>query len=402
MQVLAVSPRPIYPVTDGYSLRKYHLLGELSDLHQVDLLFSAASDEGMHVLQEEFRAVHRIDDEGTALPTRRLNPLRWYRNLRAIATGRPLSTLCDSQALADELRNLTRLEDYSVIMFLDWRLVEIADVTGSIPVVIDVCDSPTLILGRELDSAVAWQSRLALWLELKATQVFFRFVLEPPSKAVLVSSEDESDVRAHAPDLDTAVVPNGVDRDYFRRSRKYDAAEPTVLFSGVMSYPPNVSAAIYAAESVLPVLRREAPDLELVIAGREPTEEVRRLAERIPGVVVTGEVPDLRPYYEKAAVYLCPMRSGAGLKNKILEAWAMEVPVVANPLCCQGLSVTDGHNALVGEDAEELAGAVLRVLRDPSLARRLGRAGRNTVEREYSWSSRGKELEAVLQAAARS
>ena len=153
-----------------------------------------------------------------------------------------------------------------------------------------------------------------------------------------------------------------------------------------MSYAPNVLAADFLARLVFPLVRAAQPAARLAIVGRAPAPRVQALAE-LEGVDVTGEVQDLRPWLVGSGAYACPMISGTGIKNKLLEAMACAAGCVATPLALQGLRVTPGQELLVGKTAEELADGLLRVLEDDECRASLGRAAREYVLSEHDWRS---------------
>ena len=134
------------------------------------------------------------------------------------------------------------------------------------------------------------------------------------------------------------MVPNAVDLDYWTRSTPAQptGAAPRVVMTGVMDYPPNHDAAMRLAERIMPSVREEVPDAELVIAGRDPGPELRAAGDAHPWLTVTGALPDLRPEMERGAVYCAPLRFASGIQNKLLEALAMEVPVVTTPVVADG------------------------------------------------------------------
>ena len=215
--------------------------------------------------------------------------------------------------------------------------------------------------------------------------------------ACSVISPRERDVLAGFVDKPIHVIPNGVDLEYFR-PRPADRAPRRprrLVFTGNMSYAPNVDAVRYLAGEILPRIRREVPDVELCIVGMDPTAAVRRLADG-PRVIVTGRVDDVRPYFEEATVAVAPLRVARGLQNKVLEAMAMRVPVVASDAAFSGISAEAGRDLLVAADAEGFSRAVVGLLRDPDRRERLAAAGQACVGQNHDWSRLLARLEDLV------
>ena len=164
----------------------------------------------------------------------------------------------------------------------------------------------------------------------------------PFARVVLVTDEDAREVRALDPSLRTETIPNGVDAGV--TSPRTAAPRSGVLFTGALDAPANEQAAVRLAERIMPLVRRSVPDATLTLVGRSPGPRVRAL-----DATVVADVPDLRPYLWGAAVYACPMESGTGIKNKLLEALAAGAPAVATPLACQGMTVRDGVELRVAD-----------------------------------------------------
>ena len=167
------------------------------------------------------------------------------------------------------------------------------------------------------------------------------------------------------------------------------------MFSGVLDYPPNADAATYLLSTIAPLIRKEIPDLEVVIAGRNPSADLIALARTSERVSVTGGVPDLRPYLEGAAAFVAPLRFASGMQNKILEAMAMELPVVTTPVAADGLRVegAEAPPVLVADDPREIASHIAAIVHDPLTARRLGAEGRRYVERHCDWERSARMLD---------
>jgi glycosyltransferase involved in cell wall biosynthesis len=189
------------------------------------------------------------------------------------------------------------------------------------------------------------------------------------------------------------VIPNGVDTAYFDPQAVAPvAAGPVILFTGDMAYFPNEEAVGFFARNVFPVIRQTVADARFLIVGRNPGRNVQQLA-KLPGVEVTGFVPDVRTYLAQARVAVAPFSIAAGIQNKILEAMAYGLPVVATPRTVQGLSKNVAELVETGSTAQELAAKTLRLLNDPEWARRKGLEGRSRVAADYDWQ---RALDALL------
>jgi len=178
------------------------------------------------------------------------------------------------------------------------------------------------------------------------------------------------------------VIPNGIDVEYFQLQNV--AREPArLLFTGNYEYAPNVDAALRLAYDVLPEVRKVIPFVRLWLVGNAPPPELQALASDT--ITVTGRVPDVRPYLAQATAFVSPLRLGAGIKNKILEALAMGLPVVATPLSVDGIGVQHGDSALI-VDEHHMANEVIRLLQDADLKRKLSESGHVLIEERYRWT----------------
>jgi sugar transferase (PEP-CTERM/EpsH1 system associated) len=189
--------------------------------------------------------------------------------------------------------------------------------------------------------------------------------------------------------------PNGVDSDYFRPAEApYDP--DTISFVGRMDYYPNQECMFDFCSNVLQLIRSRRPGARLLIVGADPSRAVKRL-EQLPGVTVTGSVPDVRPYLQRSALMVAPLNIARGTQNKILEAMASGVPVVASPVAAGGVDAVPGEHFLVAGSAQEYAAAALRILVDPSERARLARAGRERMLSHHSWPRSMQRLDVIIE-----
>jgi sugar transferase (PEP-CTERM/EpsH1 system associated) len=189
--------------------------------------------------------------------------------------------------------------------------------------------------------------------------------------------------------------PNGVDSDYFTPcAESYDA--DTLCFVGRMDYYPNQESMFDFCANVLPRVQARRPQAKLLIVGADPSPAVKRL-ERIPGVTVTGSVSDVRPYLQRSALMVAPLNIARGTQNKILEAMASGVPVVASPVAAGGVDAVPSEHFLVAGTAHEQAAAVLRVLENRNERARLAHAGRNRMLSHHSWPRSMRRLDSIIE-----
>ena len=215
---------------------------------------------------------------------------------------------------------------------------------------------------------------------------------------VVVSNEgDLAELEARDPTLPFALIPIGFDAGAYAPDPEAAVDRSRIVFHGAMNYAPNVRAAQYLARDVLPRVRARRPDAHLALVGRDPAPGLLELGA-LEGVHVTGEVEDMRSWLTGSRVWAGPFLDGTGIKTKLLEAMATDVPCVVTPLGHRGLDdVTSGEQLLVGSDPEELAAHLVRVLEDDALAASIGRTGGEYVRPRYDWPAVGRAYERLYE-----
>lgn len=210
-------------------------------------------------------------------------------------------------------------------------------------------------------------------------------------RVVCVTDEDRNSLRNYVEESKLSVINTGVDTQYFNLDDSHVFEPNTLVFVGAFRHEPNVDAMLYFCHQLFPRIVKERPQTRLYIVGDGPPESVKAL-QSIPQVTVTGYVEDIRSFYQRAQVVVVPLRTGVGIRGKILEAWAAGKAMVATPLACQGIRVVPGENIFVADGADEFVKQTLGLLRDPNLCKQLGRAGRETAVDFYDWKPLGKEM----------
>jgi sugar transferase (PEP-CTERM/EpsH1 system associated) len=262
--------------------------------------------------------------------------------------------------------------------------------------VLDMVDIDSAKWG-EYAARARWPARAVWAREARTLLAFERAAAKDFDRSLFVSQAEAAAFHHLAPETAARVgwMDNGVDLEVFSPVHVFPAPlqGPTIVFTGTMDYWPNVDAVTWFADAVLPAIRARRPDATFVVVGANPAPAVQKLAER-QNIVVTGRVPDVRPYVAHAALVVAPLRIARGTQNKVLEAMAMARPVLATPQAFEGLRATPGRDLLVGADAASLAALATDVLagRHPAL----GAAGRALVEQAYAWDATLAGLDALL------
>jgi glycosyltransferase involved in cell wall biosynthesis len=212
---------------------------------------------------------------------------------------------------------------------------------------------------------------------------------------VTVSAEDAELFRA-VTDVPVFVVPNGTAFDPV--GLQPPVGPPELLFTGTMHYAPNRDGILWFASEIWPQILTHVPEARLLVVGRQPDARVRRLERDFEHVEVTGEVSEMRPYFERATAVIVPLRSGGGTRLKILDAFGSARPVVSTRIGAQGIDVQDGEQLLLGDEPEEFAQQVVRLLGDADLRSRLSTNGRRLIDERYHWRAIAKQYVDVLDA----
>lgn len=390
MRILLISRCPPYPLHLGDRLIVYHLAYELeARRHEIDLLAFANRPEDWRDLRHYEHYFQSVE----LFPEPRRAPLDYLR--RALLPAARFPRRAEDSWSPEMWRAIEqRLAEtaYDAIhLFGGVQVYEFFHALQGQPAVITPYESYSLYLRRELGTkrrggsrtapTTRFGRRIGSWLQWRLARAFESWMFTPYARVVVVSPPDRAELRAINPALNVEIIPNGVDLYEFRvRPTRREAA--ALLFLGNYEYAPNVDAALRLAREIFPAVQERVPDARLWLVGNAPPPELTALASE--SIHVTGRVPDVRPYLARAAVFVSPLRLGAGIKNKILEALALGCPVVATPLSVDGIDVRDGEDALVVGDAD-MSAAVLRLLDDAALQQKLAHNGRRLIESRYSW-----------------
>lgn len=264
----------------------------------------------------------------------------------------------------------------------------------NLPTVVDLVDSGALLNSRNLSQAVTSSrsifERFVLTIDNFLFHYYERWLARRGQVCTYVTQGDCDYARKYSGINNVAVVGNGIDTSYFQPG-SWCRTRRLLVFIGVMDYAPNRDAALWLGREIFPRLQQSCPDLTLALVGMSPPAEVSALGDN-PAITVTGTVPDVRPYLSEAFCFVCPMRLGAGLKNKILQALAVGIPVISTRAGADGLDMTPDVHYLEANTPDEYQQQITRLMNEPGLGENLIRNGREFVDRGFSWASRAEEL----------
>ena len=383
MKILLVSPWLPWPPFGGGLIRILETLHFLSRHHRITLVAPVRRGETVGTDSPLWDVCERIETASLAPGAKG----ELGRILRGTCQGlSSMEAVYWHPDLARHIRDLTRAEDFDIVQIEFSYMAhyrQAVSPTSHAKTVLSMHNVESIRFARELQFApwgkrrvgLLWDHYLFRLWEQKAIRSF---------DGILATSNMERDwIQAQAPEAAVSLMPNGVNVSHFQ-NMPASAKTRSIVFTGLMNYPPNVDAVMWFCHDVWPTLRQHIPDLQFNIVGRSPQPKVVALG-RQPGVHVTGEVPDTRPYVTEALALVVPLRSGGGTRLKILEAMAMGCPVISTRLGAEGLDVVNGESILLADRPDELVQQVQLLLQDATLACRIGQAGQRLVAKQYDW-----------------
>ena len=388
MRILYVCHRFPYPPKRGGKIRPFNMIRHFAQQHEVVVCSLSRSDEetaeaqGIAPFCSEFH-LEQVDN--------RLQSLRMVATLPTPITAS--TSFFHSPKLARTIRRLLRERRFDLI-FVHCSSVAhyVQNVTG-VPKVLDFGDMDShkwLEYAQHkpfpLSLGYWWEGRRVLAQEKRLAR---RFDL-----CTATTKAEWQTLESYGAAAATDWFPNGVDSQFFAPSGEpYDP--DTIVFVGRMDYYPNQQCMAEFCAQVLPRLRAQRPSIKLQIVGADPSPGVRRLGD-LPGVMVTGSVPDVRPYVTRAALTVAPLRIARGTQNKILEAMAMGVPVVTSSVAAGGVDALPNEHLFTADTPEQSCRAILQLIDNPEQRVRLSRAGRERVLSHHAWPSSMKRLDAIV------
>ena len=394
MKILWVKAGGLVPLDTGGKIRSYNILRSLSRRHEVTF-FTVYSKHANDTHGELDQVFARVILHPLSLPSpKSMGGLSQY--VRHVFSQQPYQILkYSSPAVAISLLKLLQNNTFDVLVCDFLAAAGIIPWDFPCPKVLFTHNVEATIWKRHLEVARNPLWTAICWREHRATALAERRYLNLADHVLTVSDADRDQFARTIEPAKIAVIPTGVDIDFFRPAA---GEEPnTLVFSGSMDWMPNEDGILYFVNEILGRIRNHIANVSVVVVGRNPSSRLLEMGKKTAGVHVTGSVEDVRPYIQRGAVYIVPLRVGSGTRLKIFEAMAMGKAVVSTTIGAEGLPVSHGKNILIADTPDEFAGAVVELLRDSVRRTRLGQAARELVVRGHSWDSVGRHFESVLE-----
>jgi len=393
--VLFLSQIVPYPPHGGVLQRGFNLIRELGRHADVHLLAFVHPDvlptpqtleESRRVLQQCCRTVEYFPLWPKTSAVNRIAALGL-----GVCSHQPFSVIAHrSAAFARRVKDIIRDRHIDVLHVDTVALSQFVPPGLALPTVLTHHNIESLLMERRAQVETRTLARWYLNREVRKLRRYEADLSRTFDVNITMSVPDERILQRMVPGVRTAVVPNGVDVDYFAPDGTEET--PSLIYTGGMNMFANRDAVLYFLEHVWPRIAQARPDVRFLAVGQDPPKELRAIATRDPRVTVTGYVNDIRPLVRQAAVYVVPLRVGGGTRLKVLDAMASRKALVSTSIGCEGIDVTPGQHLLVADSPELFTQSTLDLLSSPERRRSLGDAARSRVVERYSWRGVGQQL----------
>ena len=386
MKIFVLLPRIPYPLEKGDKLRAFNQIKQLAK--QNEIVLCALNDDPKVSEQDAFHALQPYCQSINFIKISK--PQILLGLVRAFFKGLPMQ--CGYFYNRKAAKKIDALIAKHKPDMLFGQLLRVAEYIRhkNLPKAIDYQDIFSYGMKRRADIA-SFITRPIYSMEYRRLCRYEAAIFEDFDVKTIISEPDR-ELFPHERRNEILVVPNGVDHEKYHPmdcEKQYD-----LVFTGNMSYPPNVNAVDYLANDILPIVWKTLPEVKLYIAGATPDPKVKKAAS--DKIIVSGWLDDIRNAYAQSRVFIAPMRIGTGLQNKLLEAMSMRLPAITSPLANASLGAKPNEEILIGGNAEELAQHIITLLSDKEKAEKMAQAGNDFVHRVYNWNQATSIMEEAM------
>ncbi len=390
MRLLLITYRLPVDLCSGDQTTIHHLMKYLSPRHEIVLLSLITSEKMREQLDLVAPFCERV--ELVRIP-------RWksYLNcLHGLFSPLPLQiAYYRSSEMLERIQKLLQEDDFDVAYAYHLRAGQYLEEVSHCPRVLDLKPVQSLNLERMKQHIHDPVRRLLYRAEHRRVKSYEPALVRQFERCFVISQTDRSHVDPEGEYDNIELNPHGVNVERFAPDPTVEKEPRSVIFSGKMSYDPNVDAVLYFHKNIWPAIQKQIPTAKLYVVGANPKKAVVALAQD-PSVTVTGFVKDMRLYLNRAEVAVAPLRIAAGLQNKLLEGMAIGLPMVVTPVANEGIGASDGRDLLVAESPTRFAESVIRLLQNPKQRQQIGTAARNFIVNHWTWEKHFADLEQML------
>ena len=386
MKLLIITSRVPWPLDKGDKLRIYHQIRYLSKSFEIELIAISSEIDNEIAFEELSKYCSKIHFMHISKLQSAFGVIKTFFSDRPLQVGYFYN--------GNVNKDITKIINKSKPDFLYGQLIRVADYIQSsdIPKVLDLQDAFSKGLQRRAEKARG----ILKWIlntEYKKMLAYEQNNLETFSGLSIITDADRKLLPANIQER-TIIVPNGVDFDFFKPQNV--EKQYNVVFTGNMSYAPNVMAAKFLVKEIMPIVWKYNSNINVILAGATPSNSVMALANN--RVKVSGWLEDIREAYAHSDVFVAPMQIGTGLQNKLLEAMAMNLPCVTSELANKALKAIDGEHILIGnnDDASSYAKYIIKLIDDKEFAKNIAANGSAFVKQNYDWKSAVDKLKALF------
>ena len=393
-----------FPPKGGVLQRSFNLLREVSRYHDVHLL--AFEQEGLLALHYDSVS------KGVEQTTKNLSP--YCESITSVPMplsgfpyAKPLIALkslvgpypytlnwLNSSAYRNQIESLIQRESFDLIYCDTISLALYHHSFDRIPYVIGHHNIESDMMFRRAENESGFLKKIYFWQEAKKIERYEKKFCTDARLNITCSSLDSERLRKIVPDTNVSEAPNGVDLEYFHSEPRSltNGKGLKFVFAGRLNAYTNAKAALHLVDTIWPAIKAKFPGSTCFVVGSNPPQRLVDQAKTDDSLVVTGFVDDVREYLRSADVYLCPITDGGGTKLKVLDALAMGIPMVADPIACEGIDVADGETVLFAQSGDDYANQVWKLVQNPELYKAMSAAAIVLIERQYSYESIGEKL----------
>ncbi len=391
MKILQITPRLPYPLVDGGSIESYNTIKYLAlRRHDITLISLVVERKKVPELEKYCKLISIEKDTKN-------NFLGYIFNIFS-NTPYTISKYL-SNNIKKEIRELLKKDKYDIVVLNQLHTAYYGIFIKeefNMPVVLREQNVETIIMKRFYKNNKDLLIKLYAYLQYKKLYRYESKICKIFDRCIMITKNDEKIIKKMNSNIKTNIIPAGVDTSYFSPIKVQEEAFSIVSVAS-MDWLPNAEGITWFCDEIYPLIVKVIPKVRLYVVGKNPSKIIKKLNNR-NNIIVTGYVKDVRKYFAKGQVFIVPLKTGGGMRIKILQALAMKKAIVSTSIGCEGIDVINGKNIYIADDEKEFAKKIIFLLNNESERRKIGEEGIKLVEKKYRWERIVEDLETEYKA----